>query len=202
MKAASPEDLEFLHNIRGRFPSSKSQRQGEWLLILLFGVFFPLFSLFVFFAWWPVILDQDHLIVLAFAFGTFIGGIYIWRMRAVEYEFTGDEIIERRAGHIKNRICINNIVKIRIFFAGPCQTIIKTNNSEIKVQRIASLNETILKQAIEMNAKRSDAERRQMEAEAQKSVSRFKRAHLLGLVVCILVLFALTFLAVWLRQKF
>jgi hypothetical protein len=48
--------------------------------------------------WSPVILDKNHLIVLVFALGTFIVGIYLWKMRAVEYEFTGNEIIERRAG--------------------------------------------------------------------------------------------------------
>src|ERR1700679_352598 len=114
MKSTRSEDLEFLRNIRGCFQNSKSQRQGEWLVIFLFTVFFPLFWLFIFFMWWPVILDKNHLIVLAFALGTFIAGIYLWKMRAVEYEFTGDEIIERRAGRIKKQLRITDIVETKV----------------------------------------------------------------------------------------
>jgi hypothetical protein len=200
MKATLPDDLEILRNVRGRFPSSKSQRQGEWLLIFLLGVFFPLFWLAVFFAWWPAVLDKGHLIVLAFAFGTFIGGIHLWKTRALEYELTGDEIIERRGGRIKNQMRIADIIEIKIKIS-PYQLIIKTSSSKMTVQMIPSLNEAILKQATEMNAKRTDAERRQMEEDGQKRISRFKRANIIGLIVFLLLMFAIGWLAVWLKEK-
>jgi hypothetical protein len=147
MKSTHSEDLEFLRNIRGCFPSSKSQRQSEWFLIFLFGVFFPLFSIFVFFAWWPIVLNKDHLIILAYAFGTFILGMDLWKMRAVEYEFTGDEIIERRAGHTKKRIRIADIIETKIKIS-PHQLMIKTSDSKMAIQIVPSLKEVIQKKRI------------------------------------------------------
>ena len=41
--------------------------------------------------------------------------------------------------------------------------ILKTNNSKMKIQVIPSLKELILKQTAEMNATKSESERRQLE---------------------------------------
>jgi hypothetical protein len=200
MKAMRSEDLEFLQGIRGRFPNSKSQRQGEWLLIFLLGVFFPLFWLAVLFAWWPVVLDRDHLAVAAFALGTFVVGIYIWSDRAVEYEFTGDEIIERRAGRIKNQIRIADIVETKVKIS-PHQLIIKTSSSKMTVQIVPSLNEVIQKKATEMMATKSETERQNFEKVKLETSSRLKRANIIGAVVLMLFAFALLFLLGWLKQR-
>jgi hypothetical protein len=146
MKSTHSEDLEFLRNIQGRFRSSKSQRQSEWFLILLSGIFFPLFSIFIFFAWRPTVLDKGNLIVLAYAFGTFILGMYLWKMRAVEYEFTGDEIIARHAGRIKNQIRIADIIETKVKIS-PHQLMIKTSDSKMTIQIVPSLKEVIQKKS-------------------------------------------------------
>jgi uncharacterized membrane protein len=121
-------------------------------------------------------------------------------MWSVEYEFTGEEIIERRGGRIKNRILINDIVEVRMFL-GRYQTILKANNSKMKVQMIPSLNQVILKQAKEINARKSEAELRQMEEASQETISRFKRANIIGIILLILFMFALALFVEWLMRK-
>jgi|ERR1700722_4814429 len=200
MKSTHSEDLEFLRNIRGRFQNSKSQQQGEWLIIFLFALFFPLFWLFFFFMWWPVILDINHLIILAFAFGTFIGGIYLWKMRAVEYEFTGDEIIERRAGRIKNQMRIGDIVETKVKIS-PHQLIIKTSSSKMTLQIIPSLKEAIQKKSVETMTTKSEAEQQHFENVKQETISRFKRANVIGAVILVLFGFVIALFIGWLKRK-
>ena len=200
MKVMRSEDLEFLQGIRGRFPNSKSQRQGEWFLIFLLGVFFPLFWLVVLFVGWPVVLDKDHSAVAAFAFGTFLGGVYLWKMRAVEYEFTGEEIIERRAGRIKNQIRIADIVETKIKIS-PHQLIIKTSSSKMMVQIVPSLNEVIQKKGAEMMATKSEAERQHFKGVKQVMISRLNRANIISAVILVLFGFVIAFFIGWLKQR-
>jgi hypothetical protein len=200
MKVTHSEDLEFLRNIHSQFQISKSQKQGEWLMILLFGAIFPALSLLFFFCDFPVIVDKDHLVCAAFTIGLFILDIYLFRMRAVEYEFTGEEIIERRGGRIKNQIRISDIIETKVKIS-PHQLTLKTNNSKMVVQIIPSLNEAIQKEAAKIEATKTETDRQHFEKVKQETISRFKRANIIGAVILVLIMFALALLVGWLRRK-
>ena len=122
------------------------------------------------------------------------------RMWSVEYEFTGEEVIERRGGHIKNQIRISDIVETQVLL-GFNQMILKTNSSQMRVQIIPSLNEVIMKHAAEFNAKLSESERQHFEEVSRQTISRFKRDNLIGGIFVTLVMVALAFCLVWLKQK-
>jgi len=122
------------------------------------------------------------------------------RMWSVEYEFTGEEVIERRGGRIKNQIRISDIVETKVRH-GFNQMILKTNSSQMIVQITPSLNEVIMKHAAEINAKKSESERQHFEEVSRQTISRFKRANLIGAIVSILIMVALAFFLVWLKQR-
>ncbi|MGD1088478.1 MAG: hypothetical protein ABR955_07100 [Verrucomicrobiota bacterium] len=65
-------------------------------------------------------------------------------MWSVEYEFTGEELIERRGGRIKNQMRITDIIETRVLF-GRNQMKLKTNNSKMTIQIVPPLNEVIQK---------------------------------------------------------
>jgi hypothetical protein len=161
---------------------------------------FRYFGFFSFFAWWPVVLDKNHLIILTFAFGTFLVGIYIWKMRAVEYEFTGDEIIERRAGRIKSQIRIVDIIETKVKIS-PHELFIKTNNAKMTVQILPSLHEVIQKKGAEEMAKKSEAEQQHFEEVKQEMTSRIKRTNIIVAVVFMLFAFAIALFVGWFKRK-
>jgi preprotein translocase subunit SecF len=196
MKATHSEDLEFLREIRGRFQSAKSQRQSEWGLIIVFMLFGILCCLTAIFS----IGNKYRFGFGIFALGEFLVAIYVFLIRAVEYEFTGEEIIERRAGKIKNQIRISDIVEMKVKIS-PHQLIVKTNNSKMIVRIPPSLNEVIQKKGKEMMAQKSEAEQQHFEKVKQETSLRLKRASVIGFIIFILVMLAFWFLAFWLKQK-
>jgi len=122
------------------------------------------------------------------------------RMWAVEYEFTGEEIFERRGGRIRKQIRISDIIEIRVP-VGRKQMILKTDDSKVTVQIPPSLNEVLQKKSSEMMANMSGAERQHFEEVKQKTISRFKRANLLAGAILVLAMFAIAVLIGWLRQR-
>jgi hypothetical protein len=83
-----------------------------------------------------------------------VAGVQIWRMSAVEYEFTGDEIIEKRKGRIRNRLFISNILEASVIVnqSKIQNLILKTSNSgiNIQIQIVPSLAEVIQKETANM----------------------------------------------------
>jgi len=179
MKSTHPEDLEFLRNIHGRFQDLDVKRRNEWGPIFLLGVFFPLSLVVVFFAWPPMTLDRVHLVIAAMILGSFMGGIDLWRKRAVEIEFTGEEIIERRGGQIRNRMFISNIIETRVLPFSH-RLVLKTNNSKMDILIFPSLNEVIQKKVV---VEMSDEERKRNEKIAQQMKMRHNLAVLIYVVV-------------------
>src|SRR5277367_6117720 len=100
--------------------------------------------------------------------------IAIW---PIKYEFTGEEIIERRGKHIKNQIRISDVIEIKVLMK-PHRMIIKTNNSKMIVRIISSLNAVIQNEAARVAATKSEAERQHFEEVKQQTISRLKRANL------------------------
>jgi Pyruvate/2-oxoacid:ferredoxin oxidoreductase gamma subunit len=118
----------------------------------------------------------------------------------VEYEFTGEEIIERRGGHIKNQMRISDIIETKTKISPP-QLILKTNNSRMTVQILPSLNEVIKKESAEIMANKSESERQQFEEVKKETISRLKRVNVIGSVILILVMIALVLLIGWLKRR-
>jgi hypothetical protein len=122
------------------------------------------------------------------------------RMWCVEYEFTGEEIIERRGGREKKRIKISDIVESKIPL-GSKRMILKTNSTEMRVQIFPALNEVIKKRAAEFISRLSESERQKFEATSRQISRRYKRALLIGGIIYILIMFAFAFFVRWLMQK-
>ncbi len=179
MKTTHPEDLEFLRNIHGRFQDSDPKRRYEWVAVLIALVFFPALSVVMFFTFTPMSLDRHHLFIVTINLVGFISAVQYWRMRPVEIEFTGEEIIERRRGQIRNRMRISNIIETRVLPFSH-RLILKTNNSKMNILIFPSLNKVIQKKvALEM----SDDERKRNEKIAQQMKVRHNRAVLIYVIV-------------------
>jgi hypothetical protein len=158
-----PEDLEILQEIRGRFQSLKSQRQGEWALIFIFSVMFPI----IFLCFFYLDPEQNRWWFAGIVFISLVSSMHIWKERSLEYQFTGEEIIEQRGGKIKNRIQIRDIIDVKIVIR-PYKIILKTSNSKMEIQIVPSLNEALLKEANKMNARQSEEEQQREREDAKK----------------------------------
>src|SRR6267142_5048313 len=123
--------------------------------------------------------------------------IGIW---PIKYEFTDEEIIERRGKRIKNQIRISDVIETKVLI-NPHRMIIRTNNSEMTVRVIPSLNAVIQNEAARVAATKSEAERQHFEEVKQQTISRVKRANLIVGVISILLIFVLIFLWSWFRHK-
>jgi len=119
----------------------------------------------------------------------------------VEYEFTGEEIIERRGGRIKNQIGISDITETKVKIS-PHQLMLKTKNSKMTVQITPSLNEVVQIEASKINATKSKAERQHFEKVKQETMSRFKRVNIIGAVIIVLFGFVIALFVGWLKQKY
>jgi hypothetical protein len=183
MKNPTANDLDFLRRIRGRFQDIKSHQQGEWLLIFLFGCAFPGLFLAIFFLSPPVLLDQVHWFFILLIVASLIIAGHFWLIRGLEYEFTGEEIIERRRGKIQNRLVISDIIKMDVKIQ-PHQMILKTGKSKMTVTIFKSLNDTIQIEA----AKILSEEQKQQNKEI---VAQIKRAQWKIAVAITLVMFLL-----------
>ena len=182
MRRPTEEDLQFLRDIRGRFQDLKSHQIGEKVLCFLFLVFFPVLFLLAFF-FDP---EQSRWGFAAIAFvSSFCSAVFIWRDRGLEYEFAGDEIIERRAGRIRKRIRISDVVDINNKIS-PRQMILKTDDSKMTVRIFHSLNEVIQKKWAELMAKQSEAERQRYEEAGRQMTSRVKWANMIGAIASVL----------------
>ena len=122
------------------------------------------------------------------------------QMWLVEYEFTGEEIIERHGGRIKNQIRISDIIETDISFASK-ELKLKTNSSKMNIQVLPSLNKVIMKEAEEANAKMSEGERQHFEEVKRKIVLRFKLMNLIGAVIVCMAMIGLVLLIAWLMRK-
>lgn len=81
------------------------------------------------------------------------------------------------------------------------QMILKTNNSKMIIPIIPSLNEVMMKLAAEFNANKTESERQHIEEETRKTISRFKRASLIGMFATILITLAFgIFINWWVRK--
>jgi hypothetical protein len=123
--------------------------------------------------------------------------IGIW---PIKYEFTGEKIIERHGKRIKNQIRISDVIETKVLI-NPHRMVIKTNNSEMTVRVIPCLNAVIQNEAAKVAATESKAERQHFEEVKQQTISRVKRANLIGMVIVLLLIFALIFFVAWLKQK-
>ena len=122
------------------------------------------------------------------------------RMWSVEYEFTGEEIIERRSGRVKNQIHISDIVGTEVKISSH-QLILKTNNSKMTVQILPSLNEVIQNKGAEVMANKSEAERQHFEEVKWKTISRLKRANLIAAIILFWLMLAFAIFIGWFKQK-
>lgn len=154
------------------------------MLILFFGVFNPAVSL-VYIAATPMALDWGRLLFGGVGVGSLIGGVQLWRRRAVEYEFTGEEIIERRRGEVHGRVPIADILEIRVLM-NPHRMILRMNNAKMDVRIFPSLNEVIQREVARVV---TDEARQRMEEVKQELVARQKKAALwiAGIALIILV---------------
>lgn len=123
------------------------------------------------------------------------------RMWSTEYVFTGEAVIERRGDRIRNQIRISDIVESSVRL-GLHQLILKTNKSKMIIRIIPSLNEVMMKLAAEFNADKSESERRHLEEEARHTISRFKRASLIGMIATVLITLAFGILVNWWVRKY
>jgi preprotein translocase subunit SecF len=144
--------------------------------------------------------DQYRWWFAGFAFLSLILSLSFWKDRSLEYEFTGEEIIERRAGRIKNRIRIADVIETKVKIS-PHELIIKTNSSKMTVIILPSLNATIQEKASEIMANTSEADRQHYEKVKKDVTLRLKRANAIGLIILVLVIFLIGLLAAWLKKK-
>lgn len=124
------------------------------------------------------------------------------RMWSTEYVFTGEAVIERRGERIRNLMRISDIVETSARLGSKYnQMILKTNNSKMIIPIIPSLNEVMMKLAAEFNANKTESERQHIEEETRKTISRFKRASLIGMFATILITLAFgIFINWWVRK--
>ena len=189
MKATHSEDLEFLRRIRGRFQDTTSHRQGERFVILLVAATTAVLFSALLHASPPLTTGRHHVFYIAMILGSVIMGAQLWRALAVEYEFTGEEIIERRAGRIHGRILISKIVETRVLMQRH-RLIVRTQNANMSIRIFPLLNEAIQRGAA---SPVTDGVRRETEAVTQEVVSRLKRRQVVAAVVLMLFAFAIVF---------
>jgi hypothetical protein len=195
MRPPTPEDLEFLRSVRGRFQDTKFNRVRDNILFFVLGILFPMLFLAFFFIFQPL-----RSLFAVGAFGLFALTANLWRDRGLEYEFTGEEIIERRAGGIRKRMQISEIVNVDTNIFEPIFTL-KTQNLKMTIQILPSLNEVIQKKAAESMAKQSEVERKRYEEVNQQLARRLKWVNIIVSLVIVLGGFGVFVLFVWLKSK-
>jgi hypothetical protein len=124
----------------------------------------------------------------------------LWRDRGLEYEFTGDEIIELRAGRIRNRLHISDVLEIKVNISSH-QMILKTSNLKMTVRIFSSLNEAIQKKGAELAAKQSEAERQRYEEVKREMTSRVKWANIIGAIASVLAAVLVALVIRWFTTK-
>jgi hypothetical protein len=196
MKRPTEEDLQFLCDIHGRYQDSKEGQLKEKFFYFLFGVLFPLLLLIFFF-----IGGSTYFWVLAApAIGLFSLMAILWRDRGLEYEFTGDEIIELRAGRIRNRLRISDVLEIKVNIS-PHQMILNTSNLKMTVRIFPSLNEAIQKKGAELAAKQREAERQRYEEVKREMTSLVKWANIIGAIASVLAAALVALVIRWFTTK-
>jgi hypothetical protein len=113
------------------------------------------------------------------------------RIFCVEYEFTGQEIIERHGGRIKKQINISDIVETAVSFGQPNSLIVKTNNTTMKIQILPSLKGVIDQKWTEIYSKMTESERQRFEDVKREVTTRIKRTTVIASVILALLVFAL-----------
>lgn len=195
-KPPTREDLQFLRDIRGRFQDSKSNQTGQKVLCFLFFVVFPALFLLAFF-FWP---EPGRWWFAVFALGSLGTTVVVWKELGVEYEFTGDEIIERRAGRIRHRIQISDVIEAQVKIS-PQRFIVKTNNFKMVVRIFPSLNEVIQKKGAELLSKQSGSERQRYEEVKQQMSSRVKWVKIIGAIASVIVAILAALAIRWFTTK-
>jgi hypothetical protein len=196
MRRPTAEDLQLLREIRGRFSDTKSNQIRDYFAYFLVGVLFPVFFLAIYF-----FLNDPHLwLLVLMSLGSFILAAILWRDRNLEYEFTGDEIIERRAGRVRNQIQISRIVNADVKILEHILTL-ETENSKMTIRILAPLNEVIQRNWAKLLATKSDAERQDVEKVNREMISRLKRANLIAVLALIALMLAIGLLVAWLEKK-
>ena len=113
---SAPNDIALLRSIRGRFRASRGERWLPRLFAVLFCVITPGLLVYALFQFGvprpPFSADQWTCIVMAPV--SFALGVFLWCTADVEYEFTGDEILYRRAGSVRWRLPIASITDTRV----------------------------------------------------------------------------------------
>ncbi len=103
-----PDDITLLSSIRGRFRFSRHERFLHRFFAALCAVVFPSIMLYALFEHgvpqWPLSLDQLACAVVAPM--SFALGLFLWFSVDGEYQFTGNEIVYRKAGFVRWRLPI------------------------------------------------------------------------------------------------
>ncbi len=111
-----PGDIALLSSIRGRFRFSRHERFLHRLFGALCAVVFPSIMLYALFEHglpkWP--LARDELVCAIVAPLSFALGVFLWCSVDGEYEFTGVEIVYRKAGSVRWRLPIASITRVRV----------------------------------------------------------------------------------------
>lgn len=201
MKASHLENIGLLRKIRGNFRDSIATQRRELMMAFLFLIIFPAILLFFFLAD-P---QEGRLVFLVLALASIFGGILFWMGRGpVEYEFTGEEIIEKRRGKIKKRLQIDAVVETKTIILTRSRRefwVLKTRDSAMVIQLIPLLSEAVQIELMKKQATHSEAEQQFFENVKTETISRLKRKNLI--ISVILVLFALVsaFFILWLNEK-
>jgi hypothetical protein len=116
VNAPTVSDEEHLRAIRGRFRNPISIRIGSRLFALLLAFGSPITPIVLIRSRdgpvWPFTLLEWILLLTSVA--CFIAAIFVWRSADREYEFTGDEILERRRGVLRWRVAISALTDVRL----------------------------------------------------------------------------------------
>ena len=102
--------------------------------------------------------------------------VQIWRGRGVEYEFTGEEVIERRRGQVHGRVPIVEILETRVLI-NPHRMILRTTCAKMEVRIYPALNEVIQQ---EVARAATDEARQRMENVKQEMAAGKRRALWIG----------------------
>jgi hypothetical protein len=186
------ENLQLLREVRGSFQDHSKNQTVEWCVIFIFLLIVPVALATLFLITRPLAMNSDHWILAVMIVGSLFTGFSVFVERGlVEYEFTGDEIIEKLRGRIKMQIHIIDVTDVKVFYLGRHISILKTSQSEMKILRIPSLVAAIIDQANKMNARMSEGEREQAKKMTLQQVSSLKRTTLVAMILYTVVVAAL-----------
>jgi hypothetical protein len=122
------------------------------------------------------------------------------RIFCVEYEFTGEQIIERRGGRIKKEINISDVIETKVKFGRPNQMIVTTPGTTMKIQVIPSLNKAVQRVWAEESSKMTESERQRFEDAKAELVSRVKRMNVIGAIILLFTVFVIFCFFAWLKK--